>query len=142
MSGKQFVVDKYKLGHIIKYYRNLLGMTQDELAEKAEILDKRTISNIENGNTNVKLDNIIRISQVLGVNLDELVEGTVKPIENLNREVKFVNKNMFSVSIEVNKKTISMVITKESDGPYNKFDMLLDLILELGKEFTDINTTE
>lgn len=50
----------------VKYYRFLIGYTQEQLAEKTD-LSPRYISDIENENGNVPLDTLERIAIILRI---------------------------------------------------------------------------
>lgn len=54
------------LGANVKYYRFLIGFTQEQLAEKTGI-SPRYISDIENYKGNIPLDTIQQISEILKV---------------------------------------------------------------------------
>lgn len=54
--------------------REAKGLSQDKLAEKAE-LDRTYISGIERGVRNPSLLSICRLAKALGVSVSELVEG-------------------------------------------------------------------
>ena len=53
-------------GGNVKYYRFLIGYTQEQLAEKCE-LSPRYISDIENSNGNIPLDTLSKIAEILRV---------------------------------------------------------------------------
>jgi len=49
----------------VKYYRELAGLTQEDLSEKSEV-SRNTISSLETGsNTNVTYDTMIKIANAL-----------------------------------------------------------------------------
>ena len=54
------------LGTNVKYYRFLIGYTQEQLAEKAYI-SPRYISDIENGKGNIPLDTLENIAKCLKI---------------------------------------------------------------------------
>ncbi len=62
---------KLKFGLRVKELRNAAGLSQEKLAEKAD-LHRTYISSIELGNRNVALENIERIAQALQVNIQDL----------------------------------------------------------------------
>jgi len=69
-------VDIKKLvGNNIKYYRFLHGYTQQELSEKTNI-SIITISNIENGYVDVKIQTLEKLANSLGVEIPELFNKT------------------------------------------------------------------
>lgn len=65
--------DKMSIGKTIQKIRKQKGFTQKELAEKAGIAEI-TIRQYETEKRQPKIDNIIRISNVLGVPMNDLVE--------------------------------------------------------------------
>lgn len=62
---------KENLGKNIKEYRQLQGISQEELAEKLDI-SQQTLSKIECGKNFLTSETLERISSVLGVNTCEL----------------------------------------------------------------------
>jgi CheY-like chemotaxis protein len=58
-------------GDTVKSRRNLVGISQEELAERAD-LHRTYVSDVERGARNVSLKNITRIAQALGVSTAEL----------------------------------------------------------------------
>lgn len=67
---------QYKeIGLKIAYYRKLAGLSQMELAEKIDV-SRTHLSNIEapNVTTSISLDLLFRISDVLGIEVKNLLE--------------------------------------------------------------------
>jgi len=69
------------LGDRIRNRRSKLGWTQEHLAEKAQI-SKGFVSDLETGARGVGADNLLEISQALGVTLDYLMKGDESEPEN------------------------------------------------------------
>ncbi|MGO5050924.1 helix-turn-helix domain-containing protein [Lachnospiraceae bacterium LCP25S3_G4] len=65
---------KYEMGNRIRECRKLNKMSQTELAEAIAVSDN-TISNMETGSNNVKLENIKKVADLFDVSLDYLVKG-------------------------------------------------------------------
>jgi transcriptional regulator with XRE-family HTH domain len=61
------------IGLTIQQYRTQAGMSQEELAEKAE-LHPVYIGKIERGEQWISLHGLIRIAQALGVRVSELLQ--------------------------------------------------------------------
>jgi len=61
------------VGSNVKYYRFLVGFTQEELAEKCD-LSPRYISDIENANGNIPLDTLESLAKHLRVEPSVLVK--------------------------------------------------------------------
>ncbi len=62
------------LGKNINRLRMQRGLTQDALAERAEI-DRRHVQRMEAGTANPGIDVIVRVKAALGASWDELLEG-------------------------------------------------------------------
>ena len=64
---------KEALGKRIRFLRNQLGISQEELADRAEI-DRTYITSVECGKRNISIVNIEKISKALGVTLSEFFD--------------------------------------------------------------------
>ncbi len=56
----------------IKHYRNLAGLSQEELASLCD-LHRTYIGSVERGERNVSANNIERIAKALGIKAEQLV---------------------------------------------------------------------
>ena len=74
MKKKGLGSPAYELGIHIKKYREQKNWSQDDLASKIET-DQKRISKIETGNVYIGWDTFYKISQVLDVSMEELIEG-------------------------------------------------------------------
>lgn len=63
-----------KLGQSLKRHREAAALSQEKLAELAEI-DRTYVSDIERGNRNPGIKNIARLAKALGTKTAELCEG-------------------------------------------------------------------
>ncbi|GGB07523.1 XRE family transcriptional regulator [Macrococcus hajekii] len=70
------------IGNQIKYFRKELNLSQVELAEKIYV-SSQTISNWENERSYPDLQNLIALSILFNVSLDELVKGDVVEMKNV-----------------------------------------------------------
>ena len=66
------------LGANVKYYRFLIGWTQEQLAEKCD-LSPRYISDIENGQGNIPIDTLEIIAKYLKVESYLLIKPQKHP---------------------------------------------------------------
>lgn len=64
---------KESLGKRIKFLRNEIGISQEELADRAEI-DRTYITSVECGKRNISIVNIEKIAKALGVTLSKLFD--------------------------------------------------------------------
>lgn len=67
-----------ELGKRIKTLRNSRGLTQLELAEALN-MKQSGLSMIETGRNGLGIDHAVKIADILGVTLDELVRGDTEP---------------------------------------------------------------
>lgn len=91
--------DLRQIGRRIREKRTLAGITQEQLAEKMDV-SIQMISNLERGVKAIRIDNLVKLSRILGVTADYILTGEETPIdsgrlaEQLNRlserERKFV----------------------------------------------------
>ncbi len=70
MSG----LDLREIGGRIAGRRRQLAMTQEVLAEKMNV-SVQMISNLERGNKAIRIDNLVRLSEILGVSCDYILIG-------------------------------------------------------------------
>jgi transcriptional regulator with XRE-family HTH domain len=59
------------LGKQIRYHRKLKRLTQEKLAEKAELAPSY-VSDVERGRVNISVDAVQRIAKAFGVNIRDL----------------------------------------------------------------------
>lgn len=70
-----------ELGKQIKFYRERNGLSQEKLAEKIYV-SRQSISNWENEKSYPDIHNILQLSVLFHVSLDELVKGDVDMMKN------------------------------------------------------------
>ncbi len=76
------MLDIKKLGQKIRFYRNRLGITQADLADKIHV-SFQAISSWECGNTLPDIENLCSISDVFGVSLDTLLQRSYSDNSNM-----------------------------------------------------------
>ena len=62
------------IGEAVRKYRKQSGLTQEKLAEKAE-LDSTYISDVERGEENISVDALMRIANALNVRLKDFIQN-------------------------------------------------------------------
>lgn len=65
---------RQQLGQNIRKLRKKMGLSQEKLAEKAN-LHRTYVGAVERGERNISLDNILAIAHALDVSASELLEG-------------------------------------------------------------------
>lgn len=65
---------RQKVGNKIKTLRHLNGLSQEKLALNAG-LDRTYIASVENGNRNISIVNLEKITNALGISLGEFFSG-------------------------------------------------------------------
>ncbi len=88
------------VGETIQKYRKGLGLSQEELGQKL-LVSRQTISQWEKGQTVPTIDNLMRLREILGVSVDELLglENNINDIpETEQSEPKETYKFNFSKS--------------------------------------------
>ncbi len=67
-------IDLKEVGRRIYQSRISLGMTQEKLAEMMDV-SIQMISNLERGNKEIKISNLVKLSSILGVSTDYILTG-------------------------------------------------------------------
>ena len=82
-----------ELGGQIKRHRTRLGLSQEELADRI-FVTRQSVSNWENGGTYPDLQSLLRLSDLFGLSLDELIKGDIETMkEEINRlEIQKMNR--------------------------------------------------
>ncbi len=82
-----------ELGGQIKRHRTRLGLSQEELADRI-FVTRQSVSNWENGRTYPDLQSLLRLSDLFGRSLDELIKGDIETMkEEINRlEIQKMNR--------------------------------------------------
>ena len=111
-----------ELGKQIKYFRERNGMSQEKLAEEI-FVSRQSISNWENEKSYPDIHNILRLSSLFDVSLDELVKGDVDQMKDeiTRSKLNFWSKCMLA----------AMVLMALSIGPVFKYLGLPGLIIPL-----------
>ncbi len=82
------------IGLRIAKRRRQIGLTQEMLAEKMNV-SVQMISNLERGNKAVKIENLIKISDILGITADYILKGS-EALQNcgeLSEKINLLNED-------------------------------------------------
>lgn len=82
-----------ELGGQIKRHRTRLGLSQEELADRI-FVTRQSVSNWENSRTYPDLQSLLRLSDLFGLSLDELIKGDIETMkEEINKlEIQKMNR--------------------------------------------------
>lgn len=78
-----------EIGNQIKQHRATLSLSQEELAEQIYVT-RQTLSNWENGKTYPDVNSLLRLSDVFGVTLDELVKGDIPKMKEQIKQTDII----------------------------------------------------
>lgn len=67
---------KVKVGQRIRELRNQIGISQEALANKAEI-DRTYVTDVENGRRNISIENIEKLVIALQISLKEFFDSPI-----------------------------------------------------------------
>ena len=82
------------IGERICNRRKQLGLTQEQIADKMDV-SVQMISNLERGNKAIKIDNLIKISEILGISTDYILTE-----KNTNEDISELAKRISKLSVE------------------------------------------
>lgn len=63
-----------EIGKRIQMRRKQQGMTQEQLADKMDV-SIQMVSNLERGNKAIRIENLIKLSQILNISTDYILTG-------------------------------------------------------------------
>ncbi len=95
-----------QIGIKIKEYRKKAKLTQAELAEKINV-DSKYISRLETGTSIASISTIVKISDVLNVELSEIF--TVETIKNKNKIIELINSKLLKINLKDLKSILEIV---------------------------------
>lgn len=78
---------RVEMGKRMKEQRKLLHYTQEYMAEKLNISTKH-YGGVERGLAGLSLENLVEVSEILGVGLDYLVKGTKEVDESIPSRIR------------------------------------------------------
>lgn len=81
-----------EIGSKLKKARIDSGLTQEKVAEKIQV-SRQTISNWENEKCYPDIINVIKLSDIYSISLDELLKGDSTMIRHLEESTNVVNSN-------------------------------------------------
>ena len=99
-------MDHKYLGHRIREERIRLNLTQEKLAEAANITTAY-LGQIERGERSLKLDKLISIANILGVTVDYLLSDYIEPDED--RQIDQIHQLFHNRTTEEKELAVNMI---------------------------------
>ncbi len=103
-------------GEKINYYRKQLGLSQEELGQKL-LVSRQTISLWEKGQTVPTIDNLIRLKEIFGVSVDELLgcaeenqDEADLPVAKESYVFRYTKEELSALQKQGNKQIVSRII--------------------------------
>lgn len=113
--------NEMNIGETIKFKRNNLNLTQDELAEKIHV-SRQTISSWENSKSLPDVTSLILLSDVYQISLDELIKGDITMIKKLEvKESKEELSSKFIINNVLNALLIILMSVLNKTGYENSY---------------------
>lgn len=88
-----YLIDPFKVGAKIKGLLKENNMTQEKLANKL-FISKSAVSQNLNGRSSFDIQNLIKISQIFNISLDELLELSSTKLDELSIYEKLIDKDL------------------------------------------------
>lgn len=82
-----------EIGKRLKEARNSMNITQEQAAEKI-FVTRQTLSNWENGRSLPDIVSVIKLSELYGLSLDELLRGDVNVMKKAENDKKAQERNV------------------------------------------------
>ena len=102
---------KKEMGQRIKIRRKKLMLTQEEIAEQLNISVKH-LSEVERGIAGLSIENLIKLSNILGLSLDYIIKGEADEtcrnsvsisLKNVPKEKEELLNELIKIGIELTK---------------------------------------
>ena len=93
-----------EIGERISKRRKLMGLTQEQLAEQMDV-SIQMISNLERGVKAIRIDNLVKLSRILGVTTDYILTG-----QQSSGDIDMMSKQIGQLSAE-HRELIELIIS-------------------------------
>ena len=119
-----------KFSELIQTTRKKKGVTQEELANQL-LVSSKTISNWETGKTTPDIDNLIRISSLFQISLDNLLEGS-EVVENIKKKAEINNLKKYSYCTVITDLVFLFIILSSHYGAELPISILIATCIGIG----------
>ena len=103
-----------EIGNRISKKRKQLNLTQEVLAEKMNV-SVQMISNLERGNKSIKIENLLKLCEILNVSTDYILKGELTDSDKEEAFTKLLKLN--EQDYKMIEMLIDFCINKENDEP-------------------------
>ena len=86
------MVDLVEIGKRIQGRRKQMGLTQEQLADKMDV-SIQMVSNLERGNKSIRIENLIKLSEILDISTDYILTG-----KETTEDMQVLTEQMASLS--------------------------------------------
>ena len=100
-----------ELGKQIKFYRNQISMSQEELADRI-FVSRQTISNWENDKSYPDINSLVLLCEVFQISLDVLVKGDIHKMKEVIQKEDVMRMKHYETMY-----TILLIVTMVSVAP-------------------------
>lgn len=116
------------IGKKIRYFRELAGISREELAQRLGYASKSSISKIENGVANIPVEKIFYFAKALGCEVAELTA----PIREIDNDYidEVIRRNAPAGNATEKLQHIMQILAQMSDEQINKADNILSTIFD------------
>lgn len=115
-----------KIGAQLQNQRKIHGMSQDDLAKELNI-SRQSVSKWENGTTLPSFSNIVSISKIFGVSLDDLIKDDPELMDRLEVKNKKISRTWWIVIISTIISCIIMIGLRLAHISDDSIDDLFDV---------------
>ena len=86
------MVDLVEIGKRIQGRRKQMGLTQEQVADKMDV-SIQMVSNLERGNKSIRIENLIKLSEILNISTDYILTG-----KETTEDMQVLTEQMASLS--------------------------------------------
>ncbi len=119
-----------KIGDKLKEARLKNNMTQEEVAEKI-FVSRQSISNWENNKTYPDIGNVIALSDLYEISLDELLKGSDSFMKHLEESTDLVKSNKKLIGIIILALITMIIIALFTEFMPEKLNMVAIFVLSI-----------
>lgn len=120
-----------KFSELIQTTRKKKGVTQEELANQL-LVSSKTISNWEAGKTTPDIDNLIRISSLFQISLDNLLTEGSEVVENIKKKAEINNLKKYSYCTFITDLVFLFIILSSHYGTELPISILIATCIGIG----------